>query len=183
MKRKVITITAVLSMATMMLGGCGASNNSTTAGSSKATNEAETNEAETQTASRPGLVSDTIYTHRSNGENVYSGDAISINGSINGKDIGKIGTITADGTLELNIPETIPDEQLDTQEGTDVLGGTLTMTPGIFPWESDEDMMVLVYVNADFGEYKQGWNYANMSHNMVPDTEGYKWVIMDDAAN
>ncbi len=177
MKRKVITITAVLSMATIMLGGCGASNNSTTAGSSKATNEAET-----KAASRPGLVSDTIYTHSSNGENVYSGDAISINGSINGKDIGKIGTITADGTLELNIPETIPDEQLDTQEGTDVLGGTLTMTPGIFPWLSDEDMMVLVYVNADFGEYKQGWNYANMSHNMVPDTEGYKWVIMDDAA-
>ncbi len=94
----------------------------------------------------------------------------------------KVITITADGTLELNIPETIPDEQLDTQEGTDVLGGTLTMTPGIFPWASDEDMMVLVYVNADFGEYKQSWNYAKMSHNMVPDTEGYKWVIMDDAA-
>lgn len=72
--------------------------------------------------------------------------------------------------------------ELDTQEGTDVLGGTLTMTPGIFPWVSDEDMMVLVYANVDFGEYKQGWNYANMIHNMVPDTEGYKWVIMDDAA-
>lgn len=177
MKRKVITIAAVLSMATMMLAGCGTSNNSTTTASSEANSAAET-----EVVSRAGLVSDTIYTHSSNGEKVYSGDAVSISGSINGKDIGEIGTITADGTLELNIPETIPDEQLDTQEGTNVLGGTLTMTPGIFPWASDEDMMVLVYVNADFGEYKQGWNYANMSHNMVPDTEGYKWVIMDDAA-
>lgn len=177
MNKKIITITAVLSMATMMLAGCGASNNSTTETPSKATSEAET-----EPASRAGLVSDTIYTHSSNGENVYSGEDISISGSINGKDIGEIGKITDDGTLELNIPETIPDEQLDTQEGTDVLGGTLTMTPGIFPWASDEDMMVLVYVNADFGEYKKGWNYANMSHNMVPDTEGYKWVIMDDAA-
>lgn len=177
MKKKVTTITAVLSMVTMMLAGCGAFNNSTTAASSKATSEVEN-----EPVSRVGLVSDTIYTHSSNGEKVYSGDAVSISGSINGKDIGEIGTITADGALELNIPETIPDEQLDTQEGTDVLGGTLTMTPGIFPWASDEDMMVLVYVNADFGEYKQGWNYANMSHKMVPDTEGYKWVIMDDAA-
>jgi hypothetical protein len=150
------------------------------AGTDRRISNAPTNTDDTAEKTRPGLVKETIYTISSNGETVYNGNEIIVAGSINGKDIGEIGIINTDGILNLNIPKEIPDGQLDSRAGTNTLGGTLTMSPRIHPWKSDTDMLLLIYVSEDLGNYKEGWNYADMEHQMVSSTTGYKWILMEE---
>ena len=130
------------------------------------------------------LSSQIIYTHSSKGTKAYLGEKITINGFISGKNIGTIATISESGELNLDIPEFIPDDKLDSRPGTETKGGPLSTIPEIKLWKNDEDFIILVYVNTDFGEelgdYKKGWNYANNKHEKVESIEGYKWIIIDE---
>lgn len=129
---------------------------------------------------RPGIVKEKIYSHASGGSMVYSNGEQTVRGFVNGNEIGQVGVIHADGMLELFVPDAISEKCLGSQPGTDTLGGTLSTVPRVHPWKTDSDMMVLVYVTQDFGAYKKGWNYANMKHEMVESTDGYKWVVMEE---
>lgn len=131
-------------------------------------------------AGAPGQVDkELVYTLKSQGEAVYSGEPLMVYGFIDGREMGEIGSITADGKLTLHLPERMPDELLTVREGIAVKGGTLTTKPELHPYQNSHDMMVLVYVSAPMGDYQTGWNYANMKHEMVPDMRGYRWVIFD----
>lgn len=183
MKRKFGILISTVAMATLMTACAGNRANSDHAATEQQKQEEnkDMNTEREKSEERPGKVADAdIYTVSSNGEKLYEGEETPIQGFIDGKAIGEIGKITKDGKLTLDVPEEVEDNLLTSREGTDVKGGTLTTTPEIHPWKSNEDMMVLVYVNAPMGDYQTGWNYANMNHEMVPSTEGYTWVVMDN---
>jgi hypothetical protein len=169
MKRKQSLILVFFGMAFLLFFGCGTSNNTVV--------------NPVLASVQPGRVSgERIYTASSNGEIQYSGRETVVCGFIDGRELGEIGKIYSDGLLTLDIPIEIKDNLLSAREGTVVKGGTLATQPEIHPWKSVEDMMVLVYVNKSIGSYQTGWNYANMQHEMVPTTDGYKWVIIDNTA-
>lgn len=131
-----------------------------------------------QRTGAPGQVAEApVYTLESHGETAYSGEALTVYGFIDGREMGEVGDISADGKLTLRLPERMPDELLTVREGMEVKGGTLTTKPELHPYRSEQDMMVLVYVSAPLWDYRTGWNYANMRHEMVPDTQGYRWVV------
>lgn len=185
MRRKIGILISVAAMAAYMTACAGNTTESNHAAAEKTQedNKEMNTESTKSEETRPGKVTDEdIYTLSSNAEELYEGEEISIQGFLDGKEIGEIGKITANGKLTLDLPEEVTDDLLTAREGTDVKGGTLTTEPEIHPWKSADDMMVLVYVNAPMGDYQTGWNYANMNHEMVPSTEGYTWVVMDSMA-
>ena len=185
MKRKIWIFISAAAMAASMTACAGntTQSNPTAAQETQRENK-EMNMADKKSEeARPGKVTDAdIYTLSSNIKQLYAGEEISIQGFLDGKQIGEIGKITADGKLTLDLPEKVADDLLTSREGTNVKGGTLTTKPEIHPWKSADDIMVLVYVNAPMGDYQTGWNYANMKHEMVPSTEGYTWIVMDSMA-
>lgn len=121
-----------------------------------------------------------IYTMSSQALASYQGEEITLKGNFSGRDIGEIGKISSDGRLTLKLPEQVPDEKLDLNPVTNSRGGALTISPMVCLGKDGTEFLAFVYVNADFGDYTTGWNYANARHEKVDSAEGYRWVIMDE---
>jgi hypothetical protein len=90
-------------------------------------------------------------------------------------DIGKIGTISPDGKLTLDLPATVADDKLFTEEGIDLKLGVLSN----FRLKKGEDSEAYItYFNKDFSEQsitlKKGWNYFT-GNSTITDVTGYKW--------
>jgi hypothetical protein len=101
-------------------------------------------------------------------------------------DIGKIGSISADGKLTLNLPDTVQDDKLhDFVER--IKGGYLSTTPGLYLFESSDpqnNALSIMYFNKEGSTsiddqtvtWTKGWNYFKDT-SLVTDTSSYKWVI------
>ncbi|MBS1949246.1 MAG: hypothetical protein JST47_15910 [Bacteroidetes bacterium] len=141
-----------------------------------------------------------VYTRSSNGKNLYNGNAQDIMGFIspditerkNVKSIGKIGTIDAQGNIEITLPDEISDSLLSRRGTDDILGGVLITQPNLQLWKADNDIVVLTYLNRDYqyiiegkdyGVFPKGWSYARMNDHLPrTDYADYKWVIFDNDA-
>lgn len=110
-------------------------------------------------------------------------------------DLGKIGEISPDGKLTLELPDTIPDNFLiDIGEG---FKWYLLETSPSITLANDNTALMLLYSDSDFSGYdfynndfsgdfffgessvnlKKGWNYLdNDSLEVITDLTGYKWI-------
>lgn len=124
-----------------------------------------------------------LYTHSSEGERRYEGKQQPVYGFLDGKEIGKIGVIKTDGSIDITLPETLPDSVLSPadepniissnkgkivfiedphrgqrtiSEGNTGRGGTLTTQPSLTLWKNDKEILVQVYVNQDYNSSDMG---------------------------
>ncbi len=141
--------------------------------------------SQTQTKYPGKVTGEAVFTLSSNGKTRYGGAEIPVKGLVSGRNIGIIGKISPQGELHMNLPDSIPDEMLDSRPGTDIKGCGLSTVPDIRLWKNDADFLLLVYVNREYTEngttYHRGWNYATNKHQKVNSAEGYKWVLNTSA--
>lgn len=143
-------------------------------------------------------ISDKVYTRSSEGKTLYNGETQDIMGFISPditerkdvKSIGKIGTIDAQGNINITLPTEVSDSLLRGRGMDDILGGVLITEPNLQLWKADNDIVILTYLNKDYqyiiegkdyGVFPQGWSYAKMNDHLPrTDYADYKWVIYDD---
>jgi len=97
--------------------------------------------------------------------------------------IGKIGTISGNGKLNLQLPTTVNDEKLfdATTGGESYKIGGLVTSPSISLYDNDGEYYGITYINKDTTSpdgqsLKKGWFYTNQV--VFPtDISNYKWVI------
>jgi hypothetical protein len=121
-----------------------------------------------------------------NGTTPYSGTAQDVTGTIHGNgshELGKVGTISADGKLTLTLPATVDEEKLASYE--DAKSGGLSMYVGetnlrLAKSQNQNDWLSFAYTNKDVAGFKKGWNYQVWGGGSpITDISGYKWVVAD----
>ncbi|MDR1972999.1 MAG: hypothetical protein LBQ46_13890 [Treponema sp.] len=101
------------------------------------------------------------------------------------KSLGTIGSITADGKLTLNIPETVEDDSLFDGAVVGISGkiGYFDITPSLTLYAADGSSFIDTIIYTTTAGYivgyssRKGWNYWGDDDAAVTDISAYKWVI------
>jgi hypothetical protein len=104
--------------------------------------------------------------------------------------IGPIGSISVDGKLTLNLPDSVADAYLYDFSPADgeVKGGALVTSPALSLRRSDGVALLTGYFNkagsvtpnGQLIPFTKGWNYFINGFYPVTDLSAYKWVIVEE---